>query len=94
MGSWRADNVFEAICAGFKKKPEVCYIEGAFKRESGLGAFSIFLIVLLIIAINATIFYFCRNYIKRKIIERIESTDINHKINTVVTSYLALRDNK
>jgi hypothetical protein len=93
-GSWRADNVFEAICAGFKKKPEVCYDEGAFKRDSSMGWFGISMIVILIIAVNAVVFYFCKNYIRRKIVERIESTDINHKINTVVTSYLALRDSK
>jgi hypothetical protein len=93
FGTWSGENVFEAICAGFKKKPEVCYTEGAFRKD-GLGFFSIFFIVILIIAVNVIIFYFCKNYIKSKIIERIESTDINHKINTVVTSYLALRDNK
>jgi hypothetical protein len=93
-GSWRAKNLFEAICAGYKKKPKACYDEGAFKRPSHLNWFSIFMIISLIIAVNAVLFYFCKNYIKKKITERIESTDINHKINTVVTSYLALRDTK
>ncbi len=93
-GSWRADNLFEALCAGFKKKPEVCYAEGAFKKPKRLGWFGLIVILLLIIAVNVVIFYFCKNYIRRKITERIESTDINHKINTVVTSYLALRENK
>lgn len=93
-GSWRADNLFEALCAGFKKKPEVCFSEGAFKRPKKMGWFGIILIILIIIGVNLLIFYFCKNYIKRKIVERIESTDINHKINTVVTSYLALRENK
>jgi hypothetical protein len=91
-GSWTADNVFEAICAGFKKKPEICYSQGAFKKAK-MSTFSIVMIVLVIVVVNAIIFYFCRNYIRKKIVERIESTDINHKINTVVTSYLALRDN-
>jgi hypothetical protein len=93
-GSLRADNVFEAICAGFKKKPDICYDEGAFSRSTSLGWFGITIIILLIIAVNAVVFYFCKNYIRKKIVERIESTDINHKINTVVTSYLALRDSK
>jgi hypothetical protein len=93
-GSWRAENLFEALCAGFKKKPEVCFSEGAFTRHKRLGWFGLIIIILLIIAVNLVIFYFCKNYIRRKIVERIESTDINHKINTVVTSYLALRDNK
>jgi hypothetical protein len=93
-GNWRADNLFEALCAGFHKKPEVCYNEGAFKRPSKLSWLHVSMIVVIIIAINAVIFYFCKNYIRRRIVERIESTDINHKINTVVTSYLALRENK
>jgi hypothetical protein len=93
-GSWRAGNLFEAICAGFNKKPKVCYDEGAFKRPSKLSWFSIFMIISIIIIVNAVLFYFCKNYIRRKITERIESTDINHKINTVVTSYIALRENK
>lgn len=93
-GSWRADNVFEAICAGFKKKPEICYSEGAFERPEGISWFAIIVIVILIIAVNVVIFILCKKYIQRRIVERIESTDINHKINTVVTSYLALRDTK
>jgi hypothetical protein len=92
FGTWSGENVFEAICAGFKKKPEVCYTEGAFRKNDGLGFFSIFFIIILIVAVNVVIFYFCKTYIRGKIIERIESTDINHKINTVVTSYLALRE--
>lgn len=93
LGGWRADNVFEAICAGYKQKPEVCYIEGAFIRPSKMGFLTGMIIVILIIAVNVVIFIMCKNYIRKKIVERIESTDINHKVSTVVTSYLALRDN-
>lgn len=93
-GSWRADNLFEAICAGYKKKPEVCYSEGAFTKSSKMSWLSVWLIVILIIIVNVIIFTVCKNYIRKKIVDRIESTDINHKINTVVTSYLALRENK
>lgn len=90
-GSWTAENVFEAVCAGFLVKPDICHDK---EVKSTLGWGSVFLIVFVVILINGVIFYFCRNLIKRKIVERIEGTDINHKINTVVTSYLALRDNK
>lgn len=90
-GSWTAENVFEAVCAGFSKKPDICHEREA---SSSMGWGSVFIIVFIVIFINAVIFYFCRNMIRRKIVERIEGTDINHKINTVVTSYLALRDNK
>lgn len=91
-GSWTSDNLVEAICAGFKKKPELCYSQGAFQRPK-MSWYSVTAIVIIIILLNAVIFYFCKNYIRRKINERIDSTDINSKINIVVSDYLALRDN-
>jgi hypothetical protein len=93
MGNWIASNLFEAICAGFNKKPEVCYDEGAFQKKS-VSVFALIMIVLLVLIVNVAIFLACKKYIRKRIVEKIESTDINHKINTVVTSYLALRDNK
>lgn len=93
-GSWTLENVFEAVCSAYQKKPQICYDEGYFKSSSSISNFSVFLLILFVIAVNAVIFVLCRNFIKRRIIERIESTDINHKINTVVTSYLALRESK
>lgn len=93
-GSWTLENVFEAICSAYQKKPQICYDEGYFKQTSSISNFSIFLLIVLVLAVNVIIFIMCRNFIKRRIVERIESTDINHKINTVVTSYLALRESK
>jgi hypothetical protein len=93
-GSWTLENIFEAICSVFQKKPQICYDEGYFKSKFSISKFSIFLLIILVIAINIFIFILCKNFIKKRIVERIESTDINHKINTVVTSYLALRESK
>ncbi len=93
-GSWTLENVFEALCAAYQKKPQICYDEGYFKTTSSISNFSVFLLIVFVIIVNAVIFILCRNFIKRRIVERIESTDINHKINTVVTSYLALRESK
>lgn len=93
-GNWVASNLFEAICAGFNKKPESCYREGAFQKERSLGFFAVLVIITLVIIVNIFIFLACKRYIQRKIQERLESTDINHKINTVVSSYLALRETK
>jgi len=53
----------------------------------------IFVVVLAMIG-NLLIYLLCRRYISKKIMERLETTDINHRINTVVTSYLALKENK
>jgi len=93
--SWTKYNIIEDIFAAFLKKPEICYDEGYFKKnETGYSFKSIFLLYFVIMITNLIIFLVCRKLIRRRIVERIESTDINHKINTVVTSYLALRDNK
>jgi len=92
-GSWTADNLFEAVCAGFQKKPDFCNSTD-FAGDSKMSWLSVWLIVAFIIIANVVIFTLCKNYIRKKIVERIESTDINHKINTVVTSYLALRETK
>jgi len=98
-GTWKGENIFEAICASFKNKPTVCFDEGAFKKEksslvTGLSNGSLLLIIFMIIFFNLIIFLVCRKYIKRKIAQKVEDTDINHRINTVVTSYLALKDTK
>lgn len=93
-GSWTLENVFEAVCSAYQKKPQICYDEGYFKANNSISNLSVFLLILFVIGVNAVIFVLCRNFIKRRIVERIESTDINHKINTVVTSYLALRESK
>jgi hypothetical protein len=94
-GSWTKDNIIEDICASFLKKPQICYDEGYFKNDdSGYSFKSMFMLYLVLMITNLIIFLICRKMIRRNIVERIESTDINHKINTVVTSYLALRDNK
>lgn len=93
-GSWTLENLFEGICSAYKKKPQICYDEGYFNKPSTISNLSLFLLILLVIAVNIGIFLICRNLIRKRIVERIESTDINHKINTIVTSYLALREAK
>ena len=93
-GSWKGENVFEAICAGYKKKPEICYAEGAFIRPEGMSWVVITILIILILFVNLLIFYFCRNYMRKRIKERMDSNEINTKINEVVSSYLALREKK
>ncbi len=95
-GSWTGEYIFEAICASFKNKPEVCYDEGAFfkAKQTGLSFGIVIFLIILIIVFNLIIFLICRKFIKRKITDKIEQTDIDLKINTVVTSYLALKEIK
>ena len=95
-GNWNGENVFEAICAGFRTKPQVCYDEGGFSKEvnTGMSNTTLAIIIILVISVNIVIFILCRKYIKKKISDKVEDTEINLKINTVVTSYLALKETK
>ena len=94
LGSWRADYIFEGICAAFQKKPEICYKEGGFEREKKMSMFTLIFVVLLIIVANVIIFVICMKVIKKKIQERLDASDINRKIDTVVNSYLQMRETK
>jgi hypothetical protein len=38
------------------------------------------------------IVYVCRIYMKKRILSRMQDNDINDRINTVVTSYMAMRE--
>jgi len=97
-GSWKGDNIFEALCAAYKTKPNVCYEEGAFTKdessEGGLSSGLVALIIISFIVFNVVLFFICRKYIKRQIASKVEDQDINNKINSVVTSYLALKETK
>ena len=97
QGSLNSENLFEAICAGFSAKPQVCYDKGYFFRaqngkEQGVSFSTVFFIVLLLVVLNVFIYMICRKYIVKRINDRIDKVDINGRINTVVTSYLALKD--
>ena len=90
-GSWRPEYVFDALCASLNKKPDVCFTENT-QVEVGFSGPTIFLIIVLVIGINAILFILCRNFIKNKMIDRIKSTDIDSRIDTVVNNYFALKD--
>lgn len=90
FGSWKPEFVFEALCAALTKKPESCYVEEA----KGFSFASSFMIIMLVLFINITLFLICKKYIRDKISERISSTDINTRIDTVVNSYVALKEAK
>ena len=94
LGSWRADYVFESICAAFKKKPEICYLEGGFEREKKMNVVTLVCVILLILVANVIIFFICMKVIRKKIQERLDASDIDRKIDTVVNSYLQMRETK
>ena len=95
IGSWKPEFVFEALCAALIKKPEACYVEGNFLMETkGFSFASSCVIIMLVLFINIILYLICKKYIRDKISERISSTDINTRIDTVVNSYVALREAK
>jgi len=90
-GSWRADYVFDALCSSLIKKPQACFKEG-IQKEGGFSGPAVFIIIMVVLAINIILFILCKNLIKRKIMDRIESIDINSRIDDAVNTYFALKD--
>lgn len=93
-GELTATNLLEAICAGINKKPLICYTEVVFKKSSGVV--STWLIVLTVIAIvlgiSIILFIMCRRFMSFSVDKSIINSQLDLKVNTVVTSYLALKD--
>ena len=93
LGSWKAENVFESLCASLIEKPEICYTEVIFDRNiKGVSFTSFLIIILVVLVINIIIFLLCKRAIKKAIQKRVDSSDIEQKIDNQVGSYLTLRD--
>ena len=76
-------------------KPEACYAEGEFQREvRGFSRVGTFFIIVIVIFINLVLFLVCKDYIRRKVFERIKNIDIDTRIDKVVNSYVALKESK
>ena len=90
-GSWRAEYVFDALCASLIKKPDVCFKE-EIQREGGFSGPAVFVIIMIVLTINIILFILCKNLIKKKIMDRIDSIDINSRIDDEVNKYFALKD--
>lgn len=96
-GRLDAKALFENVCDGFNNKPSFCDESEYYKEaKSGLTWYQITLIVLSVIVVNIIIFIICRKYIIKRIRDKveIEDFDLDGKINTVVSSYLTLKDIK
>jgi len=93
-GAYEINAILEAICSGLLKKPEACYSEGFFVKQTDTRKFwKFFLFVLAIVmGISLIIFIVCRKYMTNQVTDKLSETDIDLKVNTVVTSYLALKD--
>ena len=68
-------------------------MEATFERKlKGVSLLAFLLIIGAVIIINIILFLVCKRIIKKGIEERVETTDIDNKIDKAVDSYLALRD--
>ena len=94
LGNWKAEYIFDALCASLIKKPKECYEYGSFEEEHYLSSLTITTIIIIVFIVNVAIFFICRIFIRKRIQERLNSSDINSKIDTVVSSYLAMREVK
>lgn len=102
-GNWTPDNLLEIICNSLLTKPDVCKsLNGftAYKSHKPKPKPSLFknkLVIGLIIScfvISLVIFIYCRYKIQQNITQNLDSSNFGHKISTVVTSYIALKENK
>jgi hypothetical protein len=92
-GTMNANNVLEALCAGINRKPLVCYSEGGFSKPKTASTWMIVIIIFAIcLGISVIIFILCKKFMDRNVRAGIISSDIDLKVNTVVTNYLALKD--
>ena len=73
------------------KKPDACLKEDILK-EGGFSGPVVFIIIMVVLAINIILFILCKNLIKKKIMDRIDSIDINSRIDDEVNKYFALKD--
>ncbi len=93
-GNWTKENLFEAICSSIVNKPESCLSNGIqnLQVKSSSNHKRLLIVVVLCLLISIIIFAYCRYKFKKNISENLESSNIGHKISTVVTSYMSLKD--
>ena len=93
LGDFEANLIFDYLCASLIQKPKECYNEvEIIQKENKLSFFKFVMIIVIVVIINIVIFTICKNIIKQKIQDRINSTDINSRVDSAVNSYLAMRD--
>lgn len=93
-GTISINGVTEAVCAGIKKKPEVCYTEGGFQKSSDSGKVWIIVVTILalVIGVSVIVVMLCKKCLDEDVKSSINSSELDLKVNSVVTNYLALRE--
>ena len=94
-GAIKESAVISKICEEVEEKPKFCY-NNEYSKKKGMSFSSIFFIICFFIVINVIIFILCRNYIQKRVYERVNNSeiDIDGRINNVIANYFSLKDSK
>jgi len=88
-GFLSADNVFEAICQGFKKHPSECKgVVGDSQDYNGISTEMMILIVVGILACNLVLLILYRRYYKQEM-----QNDVRMAAHSAVSQYFAIQNN-
>lgn len=94
-GRLSAENLFLSICTSFNQMPTCCqsYFFNNVTNK-GLKWYHILFIIMIVVVVNVAVIYLCRKYIIKRINERVVGgeLDIDGRINSVVSSYFALKE--
>ena len=90
MGSLDPENVFNAICQGFKDKPHECLNKsfGPMHTPEVVTTLNLLMIIAGLIVINVALILCYRKWAKRE-----QSREMRTQITSAVAQYMALRDN-
>jgi hypothetical protein len=88
----------DAICASLIEKPYICSYYGFnntldFPTSQGVG---FWIILSLGISLSFVLlgWFLCRRFLNRRLKDSIEADTISDRINSVVSSYVALKDQR
>lgn len=89
MGSLDPENVFNAVCAGFKDSPKECrnHVFGEVIENVGIGTGKLISIIIGLVLINICLILAYRKFAKKEVNEQMQM-----HINSAVSQYFALQD--
>jgi len=76
----------KGLCESTNSKPEICFKEGISEEGFSITTLIIWLVVVLVAA-NIAIIYFCRRYISKKVQKRVQDKEFVGEINETVSKY-------
>lgn len=87
------------MCNSYLNPPDFCTRIGVIstsklndKNSTGLPTFVIVLIIIFVVLFNIALIFICIVFVRRKMKARLEASNLEDKITSAVTSYMALRE--